>query len=370
MTTRRRLLHVLVLFGLAGVLAFYVVEIEAWSRGRAASESDFRVFHAAARSLVGTGDPYPPTLPANGENLNNPHTTALLFAPFAGLPFRDAFLAYTTLSLLLMLAAVPFLVGAAGGGREPFAHLATALLLLAWPQSYRSAVTGQVGVVLLLPVAVGWWALAKGRERLGGAALGAVLGMKVFAGLFAPALLLARRVRAAAALVVTGAALYGIGLVSFGWGAYARHFRILRDVQVTGYGNNASLMATAVRLELPAPLLAALMAVVLVAVLWVAWNADGPGPVLGATVPGMLLLSPLAWYYYLPLLAVTLLVAWVRGGWPRWLAAGAWVVAGVPGGELSLTPETVGLALMLIAMVGAAAAGRPLPGVEGPRGSG
>lgn len=366
MTTRRRLLRVLVLFGLAGLVTFYVVEIDAWSAGRAASESDFRVFHAAARSLVQTGDPYPPTLPPGGQNLNNPHTTAVLFAPLAGLPFRPAFLVYTTLSLVLMLAAIPFLVGAAGGGREPFDHLATAFLLLAWPQTYRSAVTGQVGVVLLLPVAVGWWALARRRERLGGSALGVVLAVKVFAGLFVPALLVRRRVRATVALAVTGVALYGVGLVWFGWDAYARHFRILREVRVTGYGNNASLMATAFRLDLPAPLLLVLLAVVLGAVLWAAWKADGPGPALGATVPGMLLLSPLAWYYYLPLVSVSLLVAWVRGGWPRWLAAGAWVVAGVPGGELPLTTETVGLVLMLIAMVGTVATGRAPRAAEAP----
>lgn len=127
---------------------------------------DFRTFHESARSFRATGQLYPEPRSSEMPNLNNPHTTAALYAPLAELPYGRAFILYSVVSFALMLGALPIL--SATVEAEGFAALAVALALLAWFPTYLSAEMAQVGVVLVLPLAVSWWALARGREGLAG----------------------------------------------------------------------------------------------------------------------------------------------------------------------------------------------------------
>ncbi|MGD2071004.1 MAG: glycosyltransferase family 87 protein, partial [Gemmatimonadota bacterium] len=299
---------VFVVLLLLGVL--YVVGIRTWV-DRISPGDDFYTLHEAAALFAETGRMYGGTY----TNLNNPHSIAMLHGFVGRLSLRTAFLVFSGLMFAVVLAAVPFLARARDGPGLDDATVA--LLLLAWPVTLMTVLSGQVGPVLLLLLAVAWWALDRGHDTWAGVALGVAVATKIFVGLFVPTLLVARRGRAAVVAAGTAVGAYALGLAVLGSDLYATHFGMLAGVDPPGRVNNGSLAGQLARwgMEGAYPVVAL---VVLLVVLWIAWRGR-LDTTFGVTVTGMLLLSPLSWYYYMPLLIIPFLVALGCPGWPRWL---------------------------------------------------
>ena len=319
---------------------------------------DFRTFHESARLYRATGDLYPEHRVSEMPNLNNPHTTVAFFVPLAGLSYRPAFAAYAVLSFAIMLAGLPFLVAAVRA--ERFASIALTVMLLASVPTYLSAQKGQLGVILILPLAFALWAMIRGRPGWAGAALGVAFSIKFFVGLFLPTLVLARRWKAAATMFAVTVAIYGLGALVFGWDQYLRHFGMLGEQDHIFYGLNASLLGTVSRLvhgvsngSVPVthPLHVLVAGPVALSVFVGACKARTPGQLFGLTIVGMLLLSPLAWHYYMPLTVIPMVVAWEAGGWIRWAAVPAWVLLSLPAILMPLSFHTAGLLLLLLVML-------------------
>lgn len=348
---RRAVVHLVLLF----LGALYLLGIWTWV-DRISPRDDFYTLHEAAALFAETGRMYGGTY----TNLNNPHSIAFLHGFLGRLSLRTAFLVFTGLMFAVLLAAVPFLARAREGrgpdGRPGLDVATVALLLLAWPVTLMTVLSGQVGPVLLLLLAVAWWALDRGHDTGAGVALGVAVATKVFVGLFVPTLLVARRGRAAVVAAGTAVAVYALGLALLGSDLYATHFGMLAGVDPPGRVNNGSLAGQLTRwgMEGAFPVVAL---VVLLVVLWIAWRGRLDATV-GATVTGMLLLSPLSWYYYMPLLLIPFLVVLGRPGWPRWLATAAWFQAGVPVAIPLFNHHTPGLLMMLVALLGVVRSGR------------
>lgn len=329
--------------------------------------SDFAGFHHSARSALSGGELYAPMqlpdaptgdfsrggLRGTFPNLNPPVFT-LFVLPLGLLPLGVAFVLWTAAALLCGGGAV-LQVTRGEPGSTRFRH---ALLLFAWYPVVLAVTVGQTTLFLLLGLAIAgtWW--DAGRTRGAAIVLGLLASLKLFFGLFGVVFLLARRYRTLGWMVVAFVASWTLGLVAFGADAYARYAETLASVDWHGVGGNVSLAGTAERLfggSGPAggatgpgsgaepvrsvkslALLAGGAGILLLGLFRVArsWGGAGPtagrpdatmgkarrsrdalrGCAFGYTVAAMLLLSPLGWVYYFPLLYPGFVHLWRGSG--------------------------------------------------------
>lgn len=385
-TFLRALGHVVGLLLVVGVYATFLD-----LRGDQPLGSDFAGFHHSARSALAGGDPYAPLQPPGAPtvdfsqgglrgtfpNLNPPVFTVLLL-PLGLLSLGTAFVLWTAAAFLCGAGAV-LRVTRDDPGSTRFRH---ALLLFAWYPVVLAVTVGQTTLFLLLGLVLAgsWW--DRGRVRRAAVTLGVLASLKLFFGLFAVLLLAARRYRALGWMALAFVASWTLGLLAFGVGAYARYAEILGAVDWHGIGGNVSLAGTADRLSDAAGstggvvILLAGAGVVLFGLLRVArsWRRSKPtAPEPGGaevdrdgsqgqphrsafayTAAAMLLLSPLGWIYYLPLLYPGFVHLWCvseRGG--RALLTVAALVTAVP--SVYLIPTSVEGAGVARGVVGTAA---------------
>ena len=263
-------------------------------------------------------------------NLNPPFFAVLVW-PLAQLEYAAAWAVWCMVSLCCALLSMGLFVCAyvpQGENRWKWVALASVALLAYFP-TYASFAYGQTTFFILLLLVAGWDALRNGRDCSAGVWLGLAASLKPFVALFFLALLFARHVRATAFFGVTCAVAGAVGLMMAGWGAHLDYWRIAGDVTWLAASWNASFAGYFSRIfgggeNIPwadAPSLARfLSAVCSVATLLVVscllrrvrnWERELQADVVFALVtPAMLLLSPLGWLYYFPLLFIALTVIW------------------------------------------------------------
>jgi hypothetical protein len=363
MQTKRRFLLILLAVVLAPLLAFYLGSINALSTHPI--NADFTSFYMPARYMLEGKSIYAPVyirdlgpLPAdfhlNREtrhaNLNPPFQT-LIMAPLARLPYAAAFWAWGLFSLLCLgIAAILVERGtrpphAPPGPLRPLTFL---VLVLAYFPTWISVAIGQITPLIFLLLVLVWVAARKDRAAWAGIALGIALSLKLFVGVLLILFLVRRQWRllawtTASVVVCTLATLPCAGAVT-----YREYLHILGSVTWYAASWNASFMGFFTRLlggsENPAPLnipvlahaLAyACSALVVAALVWVAWPPAAPRPADGhdaaprgpftsfdlafsLSIPVMLLASPLGWMYYFPALLLPLAIGWrAVGDLPR-----------------------------------------------------
>lgn len=299
---------------------------------------DYFTFHASARQADRGWDPYGPVweihsseegtvLGTRHPNLNPPVFIAAMM-PLSRLPAARGYLVFTAATLLLALCAVPFLVTAMpkDTSRARAAMDLILLLALSFPL-FLSVMLGQVGHALLLPVAIAWWALRTDREGWAGGALGVALALKVFFGLFLVMFLIGRRWKAAALMVLVGAAVSALGAIPLGWQSFGGYRETLAAVDWYSAPWNASLLGSLMRVFVWSGLSASPTVAIAGAALWAVGaglvfvgmavivhrlsqsrTPEAQDAIFGVTLTAMLVLSPLSWVYYLPLLIVALIV--------------------------------------------------------------
>lgn len=282
---------------------------------------DYGIFDESARRVVDGADLYeqdrtPPG--RNGKprapNLNPPHFHLVLL-PLTVVSQITGFAIWMLASLVAFLLALGYIARAVR--LTPWGAALLASLAFTSPAMIATVITGQVGLLLLLPFTLAWCRLREGRDGEAGMWLGVCASTKLFVLLFLVYFVLMRRWRAVSTMALTLAALFATGLAVFGVEAYGRWLSQLGTVTWAEHYMNASLLGLIERtlstsdwpyvplVEWPW-LVRPLWIAALGFVAWRGWAAlrvplPGDRQALIVTTT-MLLLSPLGWVYYLFLL--------------------------------------------------------------------
>ena len=291
---------------------------------------DYGMFDFSARQLRAGGELYaaPPWV-VNPDrprplNLNPPHFH-LLMLPLTALSPERAFAVWMVLSLMALAASL-FVVGRAIDLQMwGFASLGAVTVLS--PSLHAMMLTGQLGLLLLVPFTLAWLAARDGRESAAGAWLGFCASIKPFMLLFAIAFVIQKRWRAVATMAAVGILMLAIGAMLIGVREYEAWGRQLAAVSWAEHYMNASLLGLLERtfsatpwgthplIDLPVvirPLWIAGATVIALVTFsrWRQWyDVDRTFLITSAA---MLLLSPLGWIYYFWFLVPPLLALLTR----------------------------------------------------------
>lgn len=198
----------------------------------------------------------------------------------------------------------------------------TAALMLYYPTQANFQL-GQVTFLLLPTLIIAWLSLRQGRYRLAGALLGLAMATKLFLGLFLIGLILQRNFQAVKAALIAGLIFGAAALGLLGISSYFDFFEQLRQISWTATSWNASIRGTVEKLTgtwhpetgnarvFVSQLLILLLSLVTLLAYFMklhfsrSWEEQECADLIFMlTLPAMLLLSPLGWMYYLPLLLI------------------------------------------------------------------
>lgn len=209
---------------------------------------DFGIFLSSVRHADEGRSLYTPSMrqtasgPATAPlNLNLPHTVLLVW-PFARLDDRAALTAWTVVSLALLAGACTAGLRALSWRFRLLPTLLALGYLLSWAPAAALTLTAQISFFVMLPVTLAWLAARGGDLRACGIWLGVAAAMKPFLLVFAPYVVLRRQHAAAGWMLGTLAAAILLGLVAFGWEAYAEWARQLPRITWSAHYFNASYM--------------------------------------------------------------------------------------------------------------------------------
>lgn len=268
----------------------------------------------------------------------NPPLWGGLFSFLARFEFATASLAWSMASLAAMLASVA--IAACWG---PFKHANIdrmtaiwlgAVIVLAYYPTHANQVLGQLSLLLMPMLFASWVLLRKEKDVSAGALLGLLIALKPFFGIFMLALVAANRKKAAISCLSVFVGCLGISLATWGMDTHFDYLTTLREVDWTGYNWNASFTGFFSRtlgggwsariIDAPHASKALILLTSAGCVAWLCWylnkatdhtdKENGADEVFAATLPCMLLASPLGWLYYFPWVLLTLLVACHRLG--------------------------------------------------------
>jgi alpha-1,2-mannosyltransferase len=349
------------------LVAFYVVTIVAIVASHPVG-TDFAKFYKSVEFFWEGKNIYTPVpvdafgpLPASIDlprdslhaNLNPPFQT-LLFAPFGLLSYKLALTLWLILSLALGVAGVVLLRAGISGAAKPALPLFAALLpLLLYYPTWINMLYAQYGLVLLFLIALVWRTSRTGGEQVAGIALGLALSLKLFMGLFLIFFIVRRQWRLLFWAGCTYLACGLMALVVAGSDSYLHYLQAINEVSWYSTDMNASLKGFFVRLFggdpdgislllVPgaADTVSAIMSLILMlALVWIAWPRSREGSTTRSdigfcfTAVAMLLISPLGWLYYFPILLLPLLILWHTAGRSvlyRGTAGFAWILTTLP----------------------------------------
>jgi hypothetical protein len=274
----------------------------------------------------------------------------LLMAPLGLLSYTSAYSIWTIVSILCGLAAVACLGSTLDrGDARAVPTLVLGILLLAYFPTFINVQLGQVALVLLLLLSIVWVAARGGRDTVAGIALGLALTMKLFAALLLLYFLVRRRWRLAAWSVVTLLITTAAGFLVIGPASFREYLHALETVTWYASNWNASFSGFFTRIlggsenvplvDMPGlarALSYGLSLVGIIGMVWLSWPRAGePLPAafdlgFGLTLGLMLLVSPLGWVYYLPLMLIAVAGAWRVSGPLKWALVAAWILSTIP----------------------------------------
>lgn len=338
-------------------------------------KADYPLLYASARSALLGGSVFrhfiyepvfgdvlflaPPASPFDAqasrlmENLNAPIVT-LLAMPFATYGLRASYYLWCGAQLILALL-VSWRLLARFELRHPLLKPASLLILTGFFPILANLLIGQLGLFLFVVLGLFILALDQGQWRRAGVWLGLALLLKLFVGLIFIALLVQRRW-----LVLSWGSLIwvlgmGAGLLIFGIDDHIRWLQVLHNYHAGALSWNAALKGVTERYFgegltvsiYPSPWLCwALRSAAYIGTAFCFIQLGRLQPRLTARVasllaaaislPLMLLLAPLGWIYYFPVLLLSALVCWhvlrdvPRARLARSLSILALMLSGIP----------------------------------------
>ncbi|HEV2613974.1 MAG TPA: glycosyltransferase family 87 protein [Gammaproteobacteria bacterium] len=211
-----------------------------------------------------------------------------------------------------------------------------ALFALYLPNSQNLA-CGEIGAMLLVIVAGAWLLARKNHDISAGMLIGFACAIKLFCGLFLIYFLCLKRMRLLLAALIVFILAFLLGGFVFGFNSYFSYHVILSSIYWYGITWNVSFHGFFLRLFsnvegntplILAPYLANIFttgcSVVLMGTLIWIWKKGGDQKFdtgFSLVIISMLLLSPLGWVYYFPLLLIPYLVLVEEGNMGTHLAA-------------------------------------------------
>lgn len=300
---------------------FHSAVISHWQGG---SLYQYFMYTPALSSVVFLGSVFPERMAAN----LNPPVVSFLFYPFALLDLRWGYYAFCFFQFGLCLAVLWKLLGRCFGS-HPALRPAAALVLAAYFPVLSNMLLGQLGLVLFATITLGWLALEQGQLRRAGVWLGLALLLKVFVGLVFVWLALRRQWL----VIFWGSLIYALGMLAallvFGVDNHHDWLKAIHAYNAGALSWNASLQGVMER-YLGAggvvsfynmPLLCLFIRITVwisaaAALVWMGRQSDTIGQQRGLalglclTLPLMLLLAPLGWIYYFPLLLLCAALLW------------------------------------------------------------
>ena len=286
------------------------------------AQPDFYVYYLAAQLGRAHGwaaiyDPavfLPPVTAAVGKPLPylNPPELAWLVTPLSFLPYPLA--AWIWTGLLAGAFVVVWSLVAPGRGLTRLIHGLGAAVLL---PVFVGVLFGQVSLLVVAAVALSWWLLSRGRPWLAGLALSSLILKPQIAFLVPLALLLAGYGRVFLAWLGASVPLAAIALLATGTGVFHQISLSLHTVSGVPGPIQSSLLR-----QLPLPVAAVGIAVVLAASVFIAWRgrSSGPSRPIAVGLIASVLVSPYVNFYDLSALV---LAAWLilRARPARWQQA-------------------------------------------------
>jgi alpha-1,2-mannosyltransferase len=282
------------------------------SLGGWAEPFDLRVFVHASDDVLDGRDPYVRPASINGPAdapYAYPPVLALVLTPLAGLPrhVHDVYMPGVLFSLVLIASVVAALY------LLDVRDWRCYVVALLYPVTIEAIEYGAIGPILLLLVAILW--RFRDRAFVAGAATGGAVVLKLFLWPLVLWLVLTKRVAAAVAAIVIGFALafFSWAVIAFrGLADYEHLLHRLVDVEAE---NSYSAFAVLRMLDVPEFASRAIVVMIGAGLLALAWKAareeraDGDRISLSLVVVTALVLTPILWLHYLPLLLVPIALA-------------------------------------------------------------
>lgn len=261
---------------------------------------DFSVFYESAAAWRSGHDLYA-TVQAF-PNLNPPHFV-VAFAPFTLLRPSIAIVAWTAFNVAAGIVTAVLIWRELGLPRS-FVAVGTGIATAGLTTGLQFGLEeGQPTGLFALLFTLAWIAARRGKELPAGFAAGLLLAVKPFFVFVLVPHLVRRQWRA---LVASAAAIFGsltIGIVLAGFDSYVRWIEVGRQVNWFVHPLNASISGLVARIGLPWHVWAVLSVGLALWTLVVLYRTEGLD--VSWLVAGLasILISPLGWAYYVPLLA-------------------------------------------------------------------
>jgi alpha-1,2-mannosyltransferase len=256
METLMRTLKYAVLIFLVSLLIVWIYIMNIKFMIREHHYNDFGKIYASATYFLQGKDMYGPseatnikvtkTLRKQFYNLNPPHLHILIL-PLTIFSIHGAFIIWGVASVIALVISLRVIQKEVGFPMTPWRFLVILFGVLMFIGTPTVCVTGQMSLLLLLPVTYAWREARRGRWTNAGIFLGAVASVKPFMLVFLPYLILRREFRAAAAACVMIALSFLAGILVFGIPAHASWIDALSSVDWSWATMNGSLMGILTR---------------------------------------------------------------------------------------------------------------------------
>lgn len=290
---------------------------------------DFSSLYSASQTLSEGDNPYRvllttylPVVKKLPANLNPPFAL-WLFSPFAHLNYKIALVIWSFFSFILGLigAGIAFKYAFSSA----FLQKNRVYLYLIYLSSYATLANtaiAQLGAILLFLVMMGYHFYRINRDTAAGIMWGLIVGIKIFPALLLFHVLVKKRFHVAVILLMTLLLSWLIPLFLYGTIVYHQYLAMMSQVLWYGDSWNASLFGMIFRIiiDLNHKPHSLLWVGLVYGVLFCAFlifylkkiSAVADQQAFGLTLVMMLLLSPLGWLYYFPLLTFPLAITWLN----------------------------------------------------------
>ena len=320
---------------LAVILMLYIVVVVS----RSSLPSDFAIFYASTQFLLEGKNVYAlvpvDRLYLTGSsnlaktiwhpNLNPPFFN-LMLSPLGMVPYTVAFWIWSVLSLGFGVFGVTLLQRSTGKFDIDYILTLLVLLLVYFPVLINFNL-GQMALMVFALLAGGWVAARTGRDRLSGVLLGLAFSIKIFLGLFAVLFLFQRRWLLLFWLIGIFVMCSLVGLAVLGSDGYRQYSHALGSVTWQSENWNASAYGFFSRIfggsessplfDFPAlgkVLNNVFVLLMVIGMFWLGRARSYADPdanfdlAFSYTLVAALLISPLGWMYYFPMLFIPVFV--------------------------------------------------------------
>jgi hypothetical protein len=276
-------------------------------------------------SLMNLGGPQP----CLGPNLNPP-VFMVFMRPLLALPYAMAWWTWAGMSSLCVILSIRLMAGRwvqRVGHRALWTLWGSSALFLLFP-TLANFTLGQVGTLSLFLLTQTLRLAHSHRLLKAGCALGLAISLKPFLGMLLLALILARQWRALVAALITVMCLAGVGAWVYGPDAYLQYLQVAKNITWTATNWNGSWygwfdryfisktgsgwpesMSLSWRLATGCALITLLVTGVGIRQAMRKSPADTWDAIFALGLPAALLVSPLGWVYYFPILALSGVIA-------------------------------------------------------------